>query len=132
MSMIPLIRRCGVPVGLLVLTLAGLCALTEAPAQDKKEPAKEDKTKKVKVAPNVHVLVVNGKPKAVMVEAMVCLRKGLLEHLMCRRHTKEHEAILTAEVDARDIHKTLVAIGAKEGKPVQFQPKYAPPSGARI
>jgi hypothetical protein len=129
--MTAIICKRGVPVGVLLLSLMGLFAWSEAPAQDKK-PQKEDKIKKVKAANNVYILVEDKKPKAVMIEGMVCLRKGLLEHLMCRRHTKEHEAILTAEVDARDIHKTLQAIGADPGRTVRFQPEFAPPSGTKI
>jgi hypothetical protein len=128
--MTSLICQRGLPV-VLLLSLAGYCLLAPAGAQDK-EAKKGDKSTKVKVAPNVYLLIGPNGKKAVMLEAMVCLRKGLLEHLMCRRHTKEHEAILTAEVDARDVHKTLLAIGAKEGKPVQFQPRFAPPSGSTI
>jgi hypothetical protein len=51
---------------------------------------------------------------------------------MCRVQTKEHEAILHADVDARDIHAALEASGAKPGSPVRFQPKFTPPSGTTI
>jgi hypothetical protein len=52
--------------------------------------------------------------------------------------TKEHEAIARTEVDARFIHAALIAIGAKNGSPVQFvDPKsleaaYKPASGQKI
>jgi hypothetical protein len=68
----------------------------------------------------------------VLVTAEVCLREGQLEQLMCRKQTKEHEAILTADVDARHIHAALIAAGAKEGSPVRFVPKYQPASGTTI
>jgi hypothetical protein len=68
----------------------------------------------------------------VVVAAEVCLREGQLEELLCRKGTKEHEAILAADVDARAIHLGLIAAGAKEGAPVQFEPQYAPASGSTI
>ena len=74
----------------------------------------------------------------VLVETEVCLREGLLEVLLCKAKTKEHESILRVDLDPRYIHAALVATGAKVGKPVQFvSPKtgdleYKPASGQRI
>jgi hypothetical protein len=68
----------------------------------------------------------------VIVNATVCLREGMLEHLMCRQRTKEHEAILAADVDARDIHKALLVAGAKPGSTVRYEPRFQPPSGTPI
>jgi hypothetical protein len=51
---------------------------------------------------------------------------------MCRHLTKEHEYILSADADARLIHTTLIAAGAKAGSPVKFEPKYEPASGTPI
>jgi hypothetical protein len=90
--------------------------------------------KKVKVGKNV-VLEISGekgKDRRVVIEATVCLREGQLEQLMCRTQTKEHESILTAPVDARDIHKALLTAGAEVGSPVQFAPKFKPASGTTI
>jgi hypothetical protein len=70
--------------------------------------------------------------KRVLIEAEICLREGSLELLMCRKGSKEHEAILAAPVDARLIHTALLAVGAKPGKTVQYEPKFAPPSGTTI
>lgn len=97
-------------------------------ARDKEKPAE---AKKVLVAKNIF-LEVRGKARRVLVSAEVCLREGQLELLMCRKQTKEHEAILTADVDARKIHEALLLAGATEGSPVQFLPKYRPASGTTI
>jgi hypothetical protein len=97
-------------------------------AREKEKPAE---AKKVLVAKNIF-LEVRGKERRVLVSAEVCLREGQLELLMCRKQTKEHEAILTADVDARKIHEALLLAGAKEGSPVQFLPKYRPASGTTI
>ena len=60
------------------------------------------------------------KPVRVLVKAEVCLRKGQLELLLCREHTKEHEAILHAAAEPRLIHAALLALGLAPGTPVQF------------
>ena len=78
------------------------------------------------------------KPVRVLFHAEVCLTKGPLEVLLCRANTKEHEAILRTEVDARFIHAALVAAGGKPGTPVQFidpktmEPDYKPATGSPI
>lgn len=76
--------------------------------------------------------------KRVIFDAEVCLREGVLEVLLCKKNTKEHEAIIRTAVDARYIHAALVAIGAKPGAPVQFvnpktqEEEYKAASGAKI
>jgi hypothetical protein len=90
-------------------------------------------SKKVEVGRNVW-LEVQGDKRRVIVQAEVCLRDGMLEHLMCRHHTKEHEAILTADVDARDIHKALIVAKAVPGTTVRYKDDgtVIPPTGTRI
>jgi hypothetical protein len=52
--------------------------------------------------------------------------------LLCRKNTKEHESILAADIDARDIHKALLLTGATPGAPVQYEPQYRAASGSEI
>jgi len=59
-------------------------------------------------------------------------RRLTLEQLLTRKNTKEHEAVLSADIDARDLHKALLLTGARVGSPVQFAPKYKPASGQAI
>jgi hypothetical protein len=87
--------------------------------------------KKVNVGKNVF-LEIQGERRRVLVETYVCLRQGQLEQLLTRKHSKEHEAILAADVDARDIHTALVLARAEAGKPVQFRPKYQSATGTAI
>src|SRR5262245_49424875 len=87
--------------------------------------------KKVPIGKNVF-LEVQGERRRVLIETEVCLRQGPLEQLLCRKNTKEHEAILRADVDGRDIHKALLVAGAKPGSPVKFRPKYQPATGTPI
>ena len=80
----------------------------------------------------------NDKGRRVHVAAEVCMREGPLECLLCKKNTKEHEAIIRTEMDAYLIHAALIAAGAKTGTPVQFvNPKtfeadYKPATGERV
>lgn len=74
----------------------------------------------------------------VLFTSEVCLREGLLEVFLCKKNTKEHEAILRTDIDARFLHAALVAAGTTVGKPVQFlnsktgEPEYKPASGQKV
>jgi len=70
--------------------------------------------------------------KKVVLRGQLCLREGLLEMLICKNQTKEHESIISVDADAYVIHAALMALGAKPGKPVQFQPEFQPPTGQKI
>jgi hypothetical protein len=95
-----------------------------------------DKVKKISKWKNV-TIEIKGTKRRVLINSYVCLRQGQLEQLLTRKRTKEHEAILAADVDARDIHFALLAAGAKTGSTVKFKKvgeKFVviPPSGSRI
>jgi hypothetical protein len=76
--------------------------------------------------------------RRVLAIAEVCLREGALEVLLTKKGTKEHEAILRVAMDARFLHATLEACGAKVGTPVQFvnpktmEDEYKPASGQKV
>jgi hypothetical protein len=72
------------------------------------------------------------KEKRLYLRARVVLRDGYLEHLMCSKGTKEHEAILATDAVPSQIHAGLLLTGAESGKPVQFFPKFEPPKGSAI
>jgi hypothetical protein len=67
-----------------------------------------------------------------LLKTKVCLREGVLEMLCCRKHSKEHESILSLDARAYVVHTGLLALKAKPGKPVQFSPKYQPPTGQLV
>jgi hypothetical protein len=75
---------------------------------------------------------VQGTTKRVIIRAQVCLRAGQLEGLLTRKGTKEHEYVLAADVDVRQVHAALIAAGAQPGAPVQFAPRYRPAHGTVI
>jgi hypothetical protein len=107
---------------------------------DEKQPPKKTSasptvaavpSKKVEVGKNVF-LEIQGDKRRVLINAYVCFREGMLEQLLCRTQTKEHEAILAADMDARTIHKALLVTGAEAGSPVQFTPKFQAPHGSTV
>ena len=69
--------------------------------------------------------------KQLVIKARVVLREGPLEHLLCLKGTKEHEAILATDALPRQIHAGLLLTGAEPGHPVRFVPKFEPPPGRR-
>ncbi len=87
--------------------------------------------KKVEVAKNV-TFEVEGDKRRVVVQARVCLREGVLEQFMTRKGTKEYEAIVAADADAKAIHTALLLTGAEPGHPVRFAPKLETATGTTI
>jgi len=109
-------------------------SLPEVPQASGKSKLKELNKEKT-----LYIETMEDGTKKLHVAAEVCLREGvLLEVLLCKKQTKEHEAILRIDLDAKLLHAGLVAIGAKPGSPVQFvnpkteQPEYKPASGTVI
>ncbi len=79
-----------------------------------------------------HEVWLDPKGKRVIVGGQVCLREGQLEMFACPKGTKEHESVVAINGPAHIVHAGLLALGAKEGKPVQFQPEYQPASGVVV
>jgi hypothetical protein len=107
-----------------IVLSAALAAVSAASAET-------PKTQRVKVGPNVF-LEIEGKTRRVIIDAYVVLRQGMLEQLMCRKRTKEHEAILAADIDARDVHRALLVAGAKPGSVMRYTPDFQPPKGSVV
>ena len=72
------------------------------------------------------------KAKRVILRAWICQTDATLEHLLCLKGTKEHESILATEAPPKSIHAGLILTGANPGHPVQFDPKFEPPSGSEV
>jgi len=77
-------------------------------------------------------LWVDAKNKVVYVDGFICVTKGYLEVFACVKGYKQHESVLAINAKPSLVHTALLAIGAKQGKPVQFQPEYKPPTGEEI
>jgi hypothetical protein len=70
--------------------------------------------------------------KRAILKARVVLREGVLEHLLCLKGTKEHEAILATDAAPYQIHTVLLLTGAEPVHPVRFVPRFEPPAGTPI
>lgn len=72
------------------------------------------------------------KNRRVVLIAEVCLTEGALEYFACLKDSKEHESVLTVDVEAKKVHIGLLAVGAKVGHPVRFDPMYVAAAGSEI
>ena len=72
------------------------------------------------------------KQRQVVVDGYVSLQEGMLEMFACPVATKEHESVVAVYAWPQVVHAALLAVGAKAGKPVQFRPKFVPPSGTEV
>lgn len=85
----------------------------------------------VRLSPDSRVWA-DKKKQRLVVDGYVALTAGQLEMLACLVGTKEHESVVATFCQAKVVHAGLLAIGAKQGKPVQWEPKYAAPTGSEI
>jgi len=104
------------------------------PAEDEKvvEPPKLPAPEGAPRLTKVDEVWIDKKNRRVYVDGYVSLREGFLEMLSCLVGTKEHESIIGARTKAQTVHAALLAVGAETGHPVQFRPKFAPPTGTEI
>lgn len=114
-----------------------LLLLVDPPVADKPKaaeagPAKPAPGKRVELGKNVSFETTPEGTRRVIVPAVVCFREGPIEMFLCRKGTKEHESVLAAEIDARDLHTALIAAGAVAGSPVKWEPKYQPARGSVV
>ncbi len=97
------------------------------------DPVKDSKKSKEPVPLNKQgTVLIDVEGKRLLLRTKVCLREGVLEMFCCLKQTKEHESILSIDSEAYTIHTGLLALGAKPGTPVKFQPEYSPATGTRI
>jgi hypothetical protein len=133
-------------IGTLYLTLAAIAlspsqiAAQEIAAQEKGSPTAKaaEGASKFEIEGNwtrlseEHEVWIDTKKKQVMVGGQVCLRAGQLEMFACPQNTKEHESVVSVNTPARVVHAGLLAVGAKEGKAVQYDPTYKPATGMEV
>lgn len=104
-----------------------------APIESAAPVADDGEWKRKQLGPSVWIET-QGDKRRIVVDAIVCLREGSygLECLLCRKHTKEHESILTTEANGQMIHAGLLVAGGKPGAPVQYEPEFKSPSGSAV
>jgi len=118
-----LLSRRWLPAASLLALACAACSGEADVARPGAGPVTEPPARKTPVGKNV-VVEVDGKTGArrVIVSSEVVLREGQLEGFLTRKGGKEHEYILAADCDAKDIHKALLVAGAEAGQPVRFGP----------
>ncbi len=133
-----------VPLSCYLLVLAfgvqpQLAAADEVPVDEQldaeatpKEPPRLPAPENAKPMPEPHRVWVDSKKKQVLVDGYVSLDEGLLEMFACTAGTKEHESIVAVYSSAQMVHAALLAVGAKVGHPVRWDPKFEPPTGTTI
>lgn len=94
--------------------------------------AEKAATAKLRPLNKQETVLLDAAGKRLILKGRVCLKKGALELLCCLKQTKEHEAILSVDTKAYVVHAGLLALGAEQGKPVEFDPTYKPPTGQQI
>lgn len=133
--------KCITLLATLAMALGGLTTGNDLAGADKAAPTAKQKAEKkpagkasAKLVPlnKAGTVLLDVPGKRVLLKTKVVLREGLLEMLVCKKQTKEHESILAIDAQAFKIHTGLLALGAKVGKPAEYLPKYKPATGQRI
>ncbi len=96
-----------------------------------KPAAGQDSGKLVPLNKDETVLL-DAKGKRLLLKTKVVFRDGVLEMLVCRKQTKEHESVLALDAQAFVVHTGLLALGAEVGAPVQLSPEFKPPTGTAV
>lgn len=71
------------------------------------------------------------KNKQVILQGEVCAANYALE-FFATYPNRSYEAVLSVNVQPSVVHTGLLAVGAKEGHPATFQPKFSPPTGTEV
>jgi hypothetical protein len=99
-------------------------------ADEPKNPA--DPTAPLKrLVPDYDVWV-DFKNKHVILQGEICLTRGPLEMFAVTKGTKEHESVVAVNTKAYIVHTALLILGAVPGTTVKYEPKFAPPTGAKV
>jgi hypothetical protein len=79
----------------------------------------------------VYPVWIDKKNKEVILIGTVCRANYPLE-FFATYPDRGYESVVVIYTQPSIVHTALLALGAKPGKPVQFDPKYIPPSGAEV
>lgn len=78
-------------------------------------------------------LWIDREAKQVIVDGRIAQVQAALEMFACPVDSgKEHESVVGLYCDSEMIHAALLAVGAKPGHPVIFQPEFQPPEGTEV
>jgi hypothetical protein len=143
-----------VAIAALAVGFGLLPAASAEPQPPKGEPLPDfpmvnPKNKQIPLHPDKKSIIAEGVPDEkdadkvkqivrVGIVAEVCLREGPLEQFLCKKGTKEHEAVVRVDMDAKLVHLAIIAAGGKPGTPTGFidpkteQPKHTPATGSKV
>jgi hypothetical protein len=79
----------------------------------------------------VYPVWINNKTKQVILIGSVCRANYPLE-FFATYPDRSYESVVEIYTKPSVVHAALLALGAKPGKPVQYDPKFTPPSGAEV
>lgn len=134
----------------LIALSAGAALPAAQPQQPKPEelpeyPLLDKKHQTVPLTPDKKTILAevsgDGKNRKVVrvgIQCEVCLREGPLEQFLCKKGTKEHEAVVRVDLDAELVHLAIIAAGGKPGTPTGFvdpkteMAKHTPATGSRV
>jgi len=113
--------------------------------QRKNRPATRPSPVAVKARPatkpsvlKLNHLRINRTKREVIVDAVVSLKKGALEFLLCKRGTKDYESLLVTDVSPSSLHAALLTLGLAPGKSAHWIDRagkeaiFVPPEGAQL
>ena len=110
-----------------------LRAQVEAELRERAEPLVENREALKSLSENEKQPIwLDTKNSQVVMVGQVCQTDAPLELFACLKNTKEHEAVLSIDVEAIAAHAGLLALGAETGNPVSWDPEYKPASGTQI
>jgi hypothetical protein len=98
--------------------------------RDLGQPLVDDPARLVRLDPK-QLIWVDRKNHHVIMMGEVCRADYPLE-FFATYSNRSYEAILSVNVQPSLAHAGLLAVGAKPGRPVQFQPEFIPPSGTEV
>lgn len=79
-----------------------------------------------------HEIWIDFESRQVITGGNICMQAGQLEVFACPRHTKEHEAIVSVNALASEVHAGLLAIKSEPGEPVKWADEYQKATGPVI
>ena len=103
-----------------------------------KDTSKDSATPATMPARRVSPIELDLKKRTVSFNAEVCQREVMLEFMIFRTGTKEHESILRRDVLPSHIHVGLLAMGLTRGKPARWSSgrdglsRFGPPQGPEL
>jgi hypothetical protein len=122
-----------------VCTLSAGCTGSVSRADDQKAELSqaatvngETKAEEFTALNQAGTVLLDIKGKRLLLKSEVVLREGLLELLVCLKQSKEHESILSVDTKAQIVHAGLLALGAKPGTHVRWEPEYQAATGQPI